>query len=137
MDSLKAAMAISGSGLSAQTQRMRIVSENLANSHSTGTTPGADPYQRKTITFISELDRALGVSTVRIGEIGHDSRSFSSEYDPTHLAADSKGMVKTPNVDPLLEMADMRETVHAYEANMQAMKQAREMIQMAIDMMRG
>lgn len=137
MDSLKAAMAISGSGLSAQTQRMRIVSENLANSHTTGTTPGSDPYQRKTITFISELDRALGVSTVRVGEIGRDTKSFNSEYDPTHLAADAKGMVKMPNVDPLLEMADMRETVHAYEANMQAMKQAREMISMAIDMMRG
>jgi len=137
MDSLKAAMAISGSGLSAQTQRMRIVSENLANAYTTGTTPGSDPYQRKTITFISELDRAMGVSTVKIGEIGHDSRAFSFEYDPTHLAADERGMVKTPNVDPLLEMSDMRETVHAYEANMQAMKQAREMIQMAIDMMRG
>jgi len=137
MDALKAAMAISASGLSAQTHRMRIVSENLANAHATGTTPGSDPYQRKTITFVSELNRALGVSTVKVATIGRDTLSFGTEYDPSHIAADETGMVKLPNVDPLLEMADMRETVHAYEANMQAMKQARELIQMAIDMMRG
>ncbi|MBL4597985.1 MAG: flagellar basal body rod protein FlgC [Rhizobiaceae bacterium] len=137
VDSLKAAMAISGSGLEAQTQKMRIVSENLANAFTTGTTAGSDPYQRKTITFSSEMDKAFGVNLVKVRQIGHDGAAFVTEYDPTHIAADDKGMVKKPNVDPLLEMADMRETAHAYEANMQAMKQARDLINMAIDMMRG
>lgn len=134
---LQAALAISGSGIEAQTHRMRIVSENIANANSTGNTPGADPYSRKTITFASQLDRADGVAKVQVSKIGVDKTEFSTQYDPSHIAANEKGMVKMSNVDLFMEIADMRETVRTYEANMQATKQARELISMSIDLMRN
>ena len=137
IDSLKASVMIAGSGLEAQTQRMRVVSENIANSNTTGNTPGADPYQRKTISFVNELDRASGVSKVQVHKVGVDSSAFPTIIDPYHIAADENGKVKTPNVELVMEMADMRETIRTYEANLQAVKQARELISMTIDMMRG
>lgn len=136
-DPLKSALAISGSGIEAQTHRMRIVSENIANANSTGHTPGSDPYSRKTITFASVVDRAAGVAKVQVSNFGIDKTGYINEYDPSHIAADEKGMVKMPNVDLFMEIADMRETVRTYEANMQATKQAREMISMSIDLMRN
>ena len=65
IDPLQISMRIAASGLEAQSSRMRIVSENLANAQSTGTTPGADPYRRKTIAFENELDRMSGVTLVK------------------------------------------------------------------------
>lgn len=136
-DPLKAALAISGSGIEAQTHRMRIVSENIANANSTGSTPGSDPYSRKTISFVSVMDRATGVAKVQVSKFGVDQTGFTNQYDPSHIAANEKGMVKMPNVDLFMEIADMRETVRTYEANIQATKQARELISMSIDLMRN
>jgi len=137
IDELSAAMKISGSGLHAQSSRMRIVSENLANAQSTGRTPGADPYRRKTVTFKSELDRATGASLVSIKSIGVDRSPFAVRHEPGNPAADANGYVKMPNVNPLLEMADMREANRSYTANIQAITQARAMIAMNIDMLRN
>ena len=64
MDPLTAAMKVAASGMSAQSERLRVVSENLANSQSTGRTPGSDPYRRKTISFAAELDRDTGATFV-------------------------------------------------------------------------
>jgi flagellar basal-body rod protein FlgC len=136
-DALKTSIVISSSGLAAQSQRMRIVSENIANANTTGRTPGSEPYQRKTVSFIAELDRESGVSTVKLDKFGVDPAPFTLVHDPGHVAADKNGMVKLPNVEMLLEMADMRETIRSYEANMQAAKQARNLISMTIDMIGG
>ena len=116
---------------------MRVVSENLANAQSTGTTPGADPYRRKTITFENELDRISGVALVKVGDIGADRSAFRVEHDPAHPAADEAGNVKLPNVNMLIEMADMREANRSYEANLQVIRQAREMVSMTIDLLRN
>lgn len=137
MDPLNASMSISGAGLEAQSNRLRIVSENLANANTTGTKPGDDPYQRKTISFATALDRVVGAQTVYVKEIGLDQTGFKTEFNPGHVAADENGMVKLPNVNSLIEMSDMREAVQSYEANVQALKQARSLIQMTIDMMRS
>src|ERR1041384_3621057 len=118
MDPLVASLKISASGLEAQSSRLRVVSENLANARSTGDVPGADPYRRKTVSFTQELDRAAGVNTVEIKKIGLDQSAFRSEYDPGNPAADSNGVVKYPNVNILVEMADMREANRSYEANL-------------------
>ncbi|MBO6814737.1 MAG: flagellar basal body rod protein FlgC [Rhizobiaceae bacterium] len=136
-DPLYATMKIAGSGLEAQAHRMRIISQNVGNANTTGATPGADPYQRKTISFASEVERASGVTTVKVSKLGTDDSPYTLVHDPGHIAADENGMVKMPNVNMLLEMADMRETIRSYEANMKAAKQARELISMTIDMMRG
>jgi flagellar basal-body rod protein FlgC len=137
MDPLSAAMKIAGSGLEAQSTRLRVVSENIANARSTGDTPGADPYRRKTVTFGSELDRASGVATVGVKKVGEDQGKFVNEYDPSNPAADGKGYVKMPNVNVLVEMADMREANRSYEANLQTIKQSRDLISSTIDLLKN
>jgi flagellar basal-body rod protein FlgC len=136
-DPLQAALKVSSSGLEAQSKRLRVVSENLANSQSTGRTPGADPYARKTISFESEMDEAIGVSTVKVAGIDRQGGPFRVEHNPGHPAADANGYVKLPNVDVMVEVADMREANRSYEANLQVIKQAREMISMTIDLLRS
>jgi len=137
MDPLTASLKISASGLEAQSARLRVVSENLANARSTGDTPASDPYRRKTISFNDELDRASGVSTVEIKRIGVDRSDFQTEYDPGNPAADANGVVKMPNVNILVEMADMREANRSYEANLQSIRQARDLISSTIDLLRS
>jgi flagellar basal-body rod protein FlgC len=137
MDPLQASMKIAASGLQAQSTRLRIVSENIANAQSSGSTPGADPYARKTVTFESEMDRASGVRLVTAKRIGVDSAPFKIERDPSHPAADANGNVKLPNVNVLTEMTDMRESNRSYQANLQVVKQSRDMISMTIDMLRN
>lgn len=137
MDPLLSSLKVAASGVTAQSERLRVVSENLANSQSTGNTPGADPYQRKTISFAAELDRVSGGSLVEIANVGRDRSAFPVEYQPGHEAADAAGYVKLPNVNVLVEMADMREAVRGYEANLQTIKQARELITMTIDLIRS
>ena len=137
MDPLVASMKVAASGLEAQSTRIRIVSENLANARSTGDTPGADPFRRKTVTFSAELDRATNASLVEVSKLGVDETDFQTEYDPGNPAADEKGFVKVPNVNMLVEMADMREADRSYQANIQVVKQARDLISMTIDLLRS
>jgi flagellar basal-body rod protein FlgC len=129
-------IAIASSGLKAQSMRMRVVAENVANANSTASTPGGDPYRRKTITFEAELDRSLGASLVEVKSIGVDRSSFKQVYDPSHPAADEDGYVKMPNVSTLIEMADMREATRAYEANLNMIEQARSMLMRTTDLIR-
>ncbi len=135
-DELSGIMKVAASGLEAQTQRLRVVSENLANAQSTGTTPGSDPYARKTISFNSALDEAAGVQLVRVNSIGNSLEPFRVENNPSHPAADAEGNVKLPNVRVLVELADMREANRSYEANLQVVKQVRDMVSMTIDLLR-
>ena len=137
MDPIATALKVAASGLHAQSERLRIISENLANAQSTGNTPGADPYQRKTIAFAAEVDRLNGGEFVRIADIARDETAFPVEFDPGHEAADDAGYLKLPNVNTLVEMADMSEANRAYEANLQVIKQARDLISMTIDLMRS
>nr|WP_255663652.1 flagellar basal body rod protein FlgC [Nitratireductor sp. B36] len=130
-------MKVAASGLQAQSERMQVVSENLANAKSTSDIPGGDPYRRKTISFVAELDRNIGGSVVEVGSIARDPTDFTLEFNPGHEAADERGYVKMPNVNVLIEMADMREANRGYEANLQVIKQARELISMTIDLMRS
>lgn len=136
LDPLVSSLRIAGSGLQSQSARLRVVAENIANAQSTGATAGADPYSRKTITFESALDRASGENLVAVKSIGVDTTPFRLEHMPGNPAADENGDVKLPNVDLLFEMADMREANRSYEANLQIVKQSREMLTQTIDLMR-
>lgn len=136
MDPLDTSIGVAASGLRAQSMRFRVVSENLANAETTGTLPGADPYRRKTVSFAAELDQA-GAARVVLKRIGADPSPFRLENRPGDPAASPAGIVKLPNVNPIVEMADMREASRSYEANLQVIKQAREMISMTIDLLRG
>lgn len=136
-DELKAAIVSSISGLRAQSTRIRIVSENLANASATSMSPGGDPYARKMVSFVQALDRVSGVSIVQTSAVGRDQAPFPVQHDPGHPAADAAGYVKLSNVNPLVELADMREAHRSYEANLQVVRQAREMIGDLIDLLKG
>ena len=129
-------MSIAASGMKAQSSRMRIIAENVANADSTGRTPDDDPYRRQMPTFESELDRARGVRTVRMSEITPDMSDFDMRYEPGHPAADADGYVKTPNVNTLIELMDMREAQRSFEANMNVMESSRAMLMRTIDLLR-
>ena len=137
MDYLNSAIKVAASGLTAESTRLRVVSENIANADSTSDIPGGDPYQRKLVNFASELDRATNANMVSIDSIDRDTSEFRVEYDPSHPAADEAGFVKMPNVNPLIEMADMRDANRSYQANLQVLRQARDLISMTIDLMRS
>ncbi|MEM1103651.1 MAG: flagellar basal body rod protein FlgC [Pseudomonadota bacterium] len=125
MDSIAATMRIAGSALQAQGLRMRVVSENIANAKSAGSAPGADPFRRKTVSFESKLDRAVGAELVKVKRVGQDASDFISIHDPSHPAANSDGYVKMPNVNSLIEMTDLREASRSYEASLNIIEQAR------------
>ncbi|MGD0183950.1 MAG: flagellar basal body rod protein FlgC [Roseiarcus sp.] len=135
-DPLQSSLRIAGAGLEAQSTRLRVISENIANSQSTGTTPGADPYTRQTVSFSSEVDRAAGLSLVRVKSIGLDDSPFKIEHDPGNPAADDNGFVKMPNVDVLTELADMREANRTYEANLQVAKQSADLLGMTVNLLK-
>jgi flagellar basal-body rod protein FlgC len=130
-------MGIATSGLRAQAGRMRVISENIANADSTGSTPGATPYRRKIPTFVSQLDRALDARTVALGKIAPDTSDFRTKYEPSNPAADQNGYVKYPNVNPMVEMTDMREAQRSYEANLNIIGATRRMIQRTLDILKA
>ena len=136
MDFLKS-MQIAASGLRAQTGRMQVIAENVANADSTAQRPGGDPYRRKIPTFRSEMDRALEANTVTMGKVRPDPTDFRTKYEPGHPAADQNGYVKYPNVNSVIELNDMREAQRSYEANLNVIGATRRMIQRTIDLLRA
>jgi flagellar basal-body rod protein FlgC len=135
MDFMKS-IAIATSGLKAQAGRMRVLSENLANADSVATKPGGDPYRRRLPTFERHMDAELGAEVVNLGRIKPDRSDFRSKYDPGNPAADAKGIVKLPNVNPLIEMMDMREAQRSYEANLNLITATRRMIARTLDILK-
>ena len=130
-------MSIATSGLRAQAGRMRVISENIANADSTAQTAGGEPYRRKVPSFSSALDRSLDARTVDLGRVRTDTSDFRLKYQPGHPAADANGNVKYPNVNPLVEMTDMREAQRSYEANLNIISATRRMIQRTLDILKA
>ena len=136
MDDVLRTMRISAAGMRTQGTRLRVISENVANADSLPTGPGDLPYRRKTISFRNALDRATGTDLVRVERIGVDGSAFPSRYEPGHPAADAAGYVRTPNVNTLIEMTDMREAQRSYEANLNVIKASKAMLNETIDVLR-
>jgi flagellar basal-body rod protein FlgC len=130
-------LAVASSGLKAQLGRMRIISENIANSDSVSQTPGGDPYRRKIVTFSSELDRSLGVDMVKLGTVQTDQSDFLIKHEPGNPAADVNGDVKYPNVNPLIEMTDMRDAQRSYEANLNVISATRRMVSLTLNILKS
>jgi flagellar basal-body rod protein FlgC len=131
------AMGIATSGLRAQAGRMRVISENIANADSTAPTAGGDPYRRKVPSFTSELDRALDAKVVGIGKVRPDASAFRIKHEPGNPAADASGNVKYPNVNPLIEMTDMRDAQRSYEANLNVISATRRMLALTLNIMKS
>jgi len=129
-------LKIAATGLRAQSSRMRVISENLANADSTAKIAGGDPYRRQLATFHSDFDRELNANIVEVGRVKEDASEFSTRYDPGHPAADGEGYVKVANVNSLVEIMDMRDAHRSYEANLNIVKSARSMIQRTLDILR-
>ena len=133
---LATSMVVAASGMRAQSTRMRIIAENIANANSTSAVAGADPYRRKIPTLKSEFDRELDANMVRAGRPLNDLSQFRSQYDPGNPTADSKGYIKLPNVDSLVEIMDMREAQRSYEADLTVMDASKTMLARTVDLLR-
>ena len=137
MSELFSAMSISAHGMRAQSERVRVISENMANASTAAPTPEEDPYTRQFITLKNEMDRTLGENVVQVDKIDQDHKKpFPVKYMPDHPGADENGYVKLPNVDPLIEAMDMQEAQRSYEANLGMIEQSRNMILQTIDLLR-
>src|ERR1700759_3710309 len=128
-------LIVAASGMRAQTDRMKIIAENIANANSTSPTPGGDPYRRKIATQQSSFDRELGANLVESGKPINDQSEFRSQYDPGNPNADKQGYVKLPNVDPLIEIMDMKEAQRSYEANLTVMDATKSMLSRTVDLL--
>ena len=128
-------MAVVASGMRAQSERMKIIAENIANANSTAATPGGDPYRRKIATVNSDFDRELGANLVTAGKPIADNSDFRTRYDPGNPNADAKGYVKLPNVDALVEIMDMREAQRSYEADLTALDATKSMLARTVDLL--
>ena len=137
MDDLLKTFQISSAGMRVQGARLRVISENIANADSLPQDPNGKPYRRKTITFRNELDRAVGLDTVRVNKVRPDMSEFGKRYEPSHPAADADGYVLTPNVNRLVEMTDMREAQRSYEANLRVIDVSKRMISRTVDLLRN
>jgi len=136
MDDIIKTMRLSASGMQTQGARLRVISENIANANSLPRDANGTPYQRKIITFKNELDEALGLETARVDKIRPDRSDFGKRFDPNHPAADDDGYVLTPNVNSLVEMADMREAQRSYDANLEVIKTSKSMLNNTIELLR-
>lgn len=134
---LTQAMATAASGMSTQAVRMRVAAENIANASSTAAVPGGDPYRRKLVSFRQSMDRATGAQLVRTDSITNDRRDFRTQYDPAHPASDAQGYVRMPNIDTLIEQADLRTAQRSYEAGIAVMQQARSLYGKTLDILRS
>ena len=136
MDNLKSVLAVAASGMKAQGERLKVVSENVANAASSGTTPGQEPYRRKVISFEEMVDRESGASMVHVADVTRDDTDFDLRFDPAHPAADDKGFVQVSNVKTVLEMSNMREASRSYEANLNMFEAGRRMRSQLLDLLK-
>lgn len=156
---------ISGYGLSAQRFRMNIISSNIANANTTRTSEGG-PYQRREVVFKAmDFNKALNeelkkdsnfleyenplddpflqtdanpaIMSVEVDKVVRDDSDFKLKYDPSHPDANEQGYVAYPNINPVIEMADLIEATRAYQANVAAFQSAKNMANSSIEMMKG
>ena len=131
---------ISSTGLAAERLRMEVAANNIANANSTRDANGV-LFQRLQVVFAAALENALsddrpggGLAGVRIVDVIRDDRPPIEIHSPGHPHADANGNVQTANISPLQEMVDMITATRAYEANLAAMKQSREMAEKTIEL---
>ncbi len=129
MSNFSTSLAMSASGMKAQSARLRLSSENIANAD----TPG---YHRKTVSFREIVNRSTGDTLVTSGPVRLDQSELTKMYQPGHPLADDTGHFDGSNVDLIVEIADARESQRSYEANLRMFDQARQMARSALDLLR-
>ena len=157
---------ISGYGLSAQRQRVNVISSNIANANTTRTDEGG-PYKRQMVVFKAvnfekayndkiesennfqkyenPLDEKIGLNqyakppimSVIIDKTVRDDTKPNMKFDPTHPDANADGYVAYPNINPVIEMSDLIEATKAYQANVASFNSVKTMASSAIDILRS
>ncbi len=156
---------ISGYGLSAQRFRINLISSNIANANTTRTDEGG-PYRRREAIFKAvdfdtilnkNIEKLTGYSknenplddplcqkfasppvmAVVVDKVVRDDTPFKLRFDPSNPDADQNGYISLPNINPVIEMADLIEATRAYQANVAAFQSSKSMAQSAIDMLKG
>ncbi len=134
---LNDAYSESAAGLRAQSMRMKVIAQNIANADSTGATPGSDPYRRQIIIFKNKYNKDAGTEVVTVDKVKKDTKTpFNAKFDPSSPAADEKGYVLLPNLQTPMEIADMKEAQGSYEANLGAMETTKRMFATTLDLLR-
>lgn len=123
---------ISGSALSAQSKRMNVAASNMANADSVAG-PDGEPYRAKQIMFESRYGKN-GIAGVNATELIEDPTPPRLEYRPDHPMANEQGYVAMPNVDPVHEMVNMISASRSYQANIEIMNTAKEMMSKTLTM---
>jgi len=138
MSELFGAMTISANGMKAQGERVRVISENVANAATAPLSPEQEPYRRKLITFKNVMDKSQGINLVEVDSIKEDRKSdFVKKYMPHHPGAGENGYVNMPNINTLIEMTDMKEAQRSYEANLGMIQKTKTMAMSTIDLLRN
>ncbi len=135
-ENLMVSADIAASGMRAQAERLKVIAQNMANADSVPTEPGKEPYRRQVPSFQNYVDAETGAQMVRVDKIVKDRSEFEKQYAPNHPGADAKGYISLPNVNPLIEMMDMKEAQRAYDANLNMLKTAREMNSSVLDILK-
>ena len=129
MSDLISGMTAASSGMTAQTARLRIVAENIANAD----TPG---YRRKLISFETLVDAPGDGRAVAAGRVDTDQAPLEKIYDPAHPLADGEGYYDGSNVSMMIEIADARQAQRSYEANLRMFDQSRRMLTSLFELLR-
>ena len=135
MDPLYSTLDILGSGMRAQSERLKVISQNLANKDTAATSPTEDPYRRQLVHFENYFDRAAQANKVRVSHISEDPKDFTLRFEPNHPGADGKGYVKYANVTGLIEIADMQQASRSYQAQLNSFRLTRQLQQQTINML--
>lgn len=124
----------SGSGLTADALRLNLIAGNIANAD-TPAQPGQQPFQRRLAVLQTTYDGEDGLpSGVEVSEIVADKSTPVKEYDPQNPEADAQGYVLYPNISTVSEMTDMIDATRAYESNVTAMDDTKQMITKSLDL---
>lgn len=136
VDSLTNSLKVAASGMNAESERLKVIAQNIANADNVGLKPGDLPYRRKLISFSSYLDKEIGAEKVQVNGVSYDPSPMTPKYEPGHPAADAQGYVYKPNVNPVIELTDMRETQRSYEANVNVVEVTKSMLQNTVDLLK-
>lgn len=130
------AFDIAAFGMQAQSERLKLIAQNVANANSVSTELDGLPYRRKTISFKSVMDKELGIEKVVVDKIGVDNSAYVERFDPGNPTANDEGYVLLPNVNSLVEMTDMREAKASYQANLSVIEITKTMIARTLELLR-
>lgn len=133
---LSTVMKISAAGMHIQSERLKIISQNIANADSTGSSPGAKPYTRKIIFFDNRADLDTGIEMPRVSKISTSDAPYTMTYKPDHPAANEQGYVLYPNVSSLIESMDAKEAQRSYQANLRSIEITKAMLNSTLELMR-